>query len=613
MWSVRLVLLVSCAPARALRPGHSTRQNRAAPSHYARLGASQRHCPREPRVGGVVLLAFIIFHLLHFTTGTLHPQFDAHDAYGNVIIGFGVPVVVFYLVAMVAWPCTTHPGSGRVPDAGLESSPSIAPGAEWRRWRSTVPAAFSAIVLAAALKDGSHDRPRYPGAERARFPRARWRTSGTSIVSTSKLVNPPTGAASDPGGRIRPRRRASAATLGELGYGWSASPSMIRRGAGITRAGRDQRREELPERRRQHLPAVLRHGEGRRLPGPQGERVPPGPDQRRDHRSVRGAGVPFARGVGLLANRSFGGAQVSRTFYARGQTGQRTPCSGAYSAGRRWRGTVTVVPRAEMLDLVVINGRARGIVTRDLVSGAVRSWAGDAVVLATGGYGNVFYSPPTRRRATSPRPTARGSGAPRSPTRATPRFIRPAFPTAVTTSRSSPSCPRRCGTTAGCGCRCTRETGARRATFPKRSGTTTWSGSTPASGTWRRGTLRRGRRSRYATRGRGVEDRTRRLPRFRRRDPAGGRTGGAGTVRQSLRDVRADHRREPVPGADADLPAVHYTMGGLWVDYNLMSTSPAACAGRGQFLRITAPTGWSASALMQGPRGRLLHHSGDAR
>jgi hypothetical protein len=54
-------------------------------------------------------------------------------------------------------------------------------------------------------------------------------------------------------------------------------------------------------------------------------------------------------------------------------------------------------------------------------------------------------------------------------------------------------------------------------------------------------------------------------------------------------------------------------MGGLWVDYNLMSTSPAACAGRGQFLRITAPTGWSASALMQGPRGRLLHHSGDAR
>jgi succinate dehydrogenase / fumarate reductase flavoprotein subunit len=104
-------------------------------------------------------------------------------------------------------------------------------------------------------------------------------------------------------------------------------------------------------------------------------------------------GVPFAREYGgLLANRSFGGAQVSRTFYARGQTGQQL-LLGAYSALERQvkRGTVTVVPRTEMLDLVVINGRARGIVTRDLVSGAVRSWSADAVVLATGGYGNVFY------------------------------------------------------------------------------------------------------------------------------------------------------------------------------------------------------------------------------
>src|SRR6188474_757414 len=104
-------------------------------------------------------------------------------------------------------------------------------------------------------------------------------------------------------------------------------------------------------------------------------------------------GVPFAREYGgLLANRSFGGAQVSRTFYARGQTGQQL-LLGAYSALERQvkRGTVTVVPRTEMLDVVVINGRARGIVTRDLVSGAMRSWAADAVVLATGGYGNVFY------------------------------------------------------------------------------------------------------------------------------------------------------------------------------------------------------------------------------
>ena len=104
-------------------------------------------------------------------------------------------------------------------------------------------------------------------------------------------------------------------------------------------------------------------------------------------------GVPFAREYGgLLANRSFGGAQVSRTFYARGQTGQQL-LLGAYSALERQvdRGTVTLFPRTEMLDLVVIDGRARGIVTRNLVTGAIESWAADAVVLATGGYGNVFY------------------------------------------------------------------------------------------------------------------------------------------------------------------------------------------------------------------------------
>ncbi|HMF88253.1 MAG TPA: fumarate reductase/succinate dehydrogenase flavoprotein subunit, partial [Gemmatimonadaceae bacterium] len=104
-------------------------------------------------------------------------------------------------------------------------------------------------------------------------------------------------------------------------------------------------------------------------------------------------GVPFAREYGgLLANRSFGGAQVSRTFYARGQTGQQL-LLGAYQALERQisAGGVKMYPRTEMLDLVVIDGKARGIVTRDLVTGAVESHAADAVVLATGGYGNVFY------------------------------------------------------------------------------------------------------------------------------------------------------------------------------------------------------------------------------
>ena len=104
-------------------------------------------------------------------------------------------------------------------------------------------------------------------------------------------------------------------------------------------------------------------------------------------------GVPFAREYGgLLDNRSFGGAQVSRTFYARGQTGQQL-LLGAYSALMHQvaLGSVTLKDRTEMLDLVVKDGHAVGIVTRDLISGAVQSHAAHAVVLATGGYGNVFY------------------------------------------------------------------------------------------------------------------------------------------------------------------------------------------------------------------------------
>src|SRR5499433_3632412 len=104
-------------------------------------------------------------------------------------------------------------------------------------------------------------------------------------------------------------------------------------------------------------------------------------------------GVPFAREYsGYLANRSFGGAQVSRTFYARGQTGQQL-LLGAYQALCKQieAGGVKMYPRTEMLDLVLIDGHAKGIVVRDLVTGQISSHAGDAVVLATGGYGNVFY------------------------------------------------------------------------------------------------------------------------------------------------------------------------------------------------------------------------------
>jgi succinate dehydrogenase / fumarate reductase flavoprotein subunit len=104
-------------------------------------------------------------------------------------------------------------------------------------------------------------------------------------------------------------------------------------------------------------------------------------------------GVPFAREYGgLLANRSFGGSQVSRTFYARGQTGQQL-LLGAYSALNRQiaNGKVKMYNRTEMLDLVMVDGRARGIITRDLITGKIDSHSGHAVLLCTGGYGNVFF------------------------------------------------------------------------------------------------------------------------------------------------------------------------------------------------------------------------------
>src|SRR5689334_888512 len=104
-------------------------------------------------------------------------------------------------------------------------------------------------------------------------------------------------------------------------------------------------------------------------------------------------GVPFAREYGgLLDNRSFGGAQVARTFYARGQTGQQL-LLGAYSSLSQQieAGTVKMHPRTEMLDLILVDGKARGIVTRHLVTGKIETHLADVVVLCTGGYGNVFY------------------------------------------------------------------------------------------------------------------------------------------------------------------------------------------------------------------------------
>ena len=150
-------------------------------------------------------------------------------------------------------------------------------------------------------------------------------------------------------------------------------------------------------------------------------------------------GVPFAREYGgLLDNRSFGGAQVSRTFYARGQTGQQL-LLGAYQqlARQIGLGNVKLCNRMELVDVVVVDGRCAGIVVRDLLTGEVSSHAAHAVVLATGGYGNAFFLSTNAMTATSPRRGGRTARAPASPTRATRRSTRRASRRPTTPSRSS--------------------------------------------------------------------------------------------------------------------------------------------------------------------------------
>ena len=152
-------------------------------------------------------------------------------------------------------------------------------------------------------------------------------------------------------------------------------------------------------------------------------------------------GVPFAREYGgMLDNRSFGGAQVSRTFYARGQTGQQL-LLGAYQALERQigAGQVKMYPRHEMLDLVVIDGHARGIVTRDLITGKIESYVADAVVLATGGYGNVVLPFHQCQGLQHHRHLARvQEGCAVRQSRASPRSIPPAFRSPANTNPSSP-------------------------------------------------------------------------------------------------------------------------------------------------------------------------------
>jgi succinate dehydrogenase / fumarate reductase flavoprotein subunit len=197
-------------------------------------------------------------------------------------------------------------------------------------------------------------------------------------------------------------------------------------------------------------------------------------------------GVPFAREYGgLLDNRSFGGAQVSRTFYARGQTGQQL-LIGAYQSLMRQvhEKSVTLYARREMLDVVIVGGQARGIIVRNLVTGAIERYAADAVVLATGGYGTVYY---LSTNAVNSNVTAAWRAHKRGALFANPCFTQ-IHPTCIPVSGEHQSkltlMSESLRNDGRVWCRSSRATSARQNRFPRPTATTTWSESIQASATW---------------------------------------------------------------------------------------------------------------------------------
>jgi len=314
-------------------------------------------------------------------------------------------------------------------------------------------------------------------------------------------------------------------------------------------------------------------------------------------------GVPFAREYGgLLANRSFGGAQVSRTFYARGQTGQQL-LLGAYQALERQigRGAVDMHPHTEMLDLLVVDGRARGIVARDLITGEVRSFVGDAVVLATGGYGNVFYLSTNARNSNA---TAIWRAHKRGAAFANPCFTQ-IHPTCIPVSGDYQSKLTLMSESL-------RNDG--RVWVPARGGDSRTPGDIPEAerdyflerkypsfGNLAPRDIASRAAKQVCDEGRGVgptglgvyldfRDAIQRLG----ADTIADRYGNLFEMYQRITDE--DPYRVPM----RIYPAVHYTMGGLWVDYNLMSTIPGLhVVGEANFSDHGANR-LGASALMQG-------------
>ncbi len=314
-------------------------------------------------------------------------------------------------------------------------------------------------------------------------------------------------------------------------------------------------------------------------------------------------GVPFAREyAGLLANRSFGGAQVSRTFYARGQTGQQL-LLGAYQALEKEvaRGGVKMFTHTEMLDVVLVDGKARGIVTRDLRTGAIEAYAADAVVLATGGYGNAFYLSTNAKNSNA---TAIWRAHKRGAAFANPCFTQ-IHPTCIPVAGDYQSKLTLMSESL-------RNDG--RVWVPKKAGDKRAPGDIPDAerdyylerkypsyGNLSPRDIASRAAKEVCDEGRGVgetgrgvyldfADAIQRVGEDRIRE----RYGNLFEMYERITD------ENPYKVPMRIYPAVHYTMGGLWVDYNLMSTLPGLhVLGEANFSDHGANR-LGASALMQG-------------
>ena len=314
-------------------------------------------------------------------------------------------------------------------------------------------------------------------------------------------------------------------------------------------------------------------------------------------------GVPFAREYGgMLTNRSFGGAQVSRTFYARGQTGQQL-LLGAYQALERQigLGTVQMYPRTEMLDVVLVDGHAKGIVVRDLITGEIKSFSGDAVVLATGGYSNVFYLSTNARGCNV---TAAFRAYKKGAAFANPCYTQ-IHPTCIPVSGEHQSKLTLMSESL-------RNDG--RVWVPKKQGDNRSANSIPE--TERDYFLERKYPSFGNLAPRDISSRAAKEACDDGRGVGPGGLGvfldfadainrlGAATVKERYGNLFDMY--QTITGENAYevpmriYPAVHYTMGGLWVDYNLMSNIPGLFVlGEANFSDHGANR-LGASALMQG-------------